>query len=127
MITMKDQIVSFKTAILADEKGLNLIWKNDLYTDDGVQHPYMAHWLCGYSKMYNAPTQSILQKWLREIHKIEIDIRSVIAGYEYSIWKRSEQDEDFNWFDSSETYEDALEKALVRGLNMIETIKTEKE
>lgn len=72
---------------------------------------------------YPAPTQSLLQKWLREKHKIIL-----IIGYQYeydstpySYWiYKEEQSLPINqWVDDLETYEEALEKGLQEALKLI--------
>ena len=72
---------------------------------------------------YPAPTQSLVQKWLREKHKIIL-----IIGYQYeydstpySYWiYKEEQSLPINhWVDDLETYEEALEKGLQEALKLI--------
>ena len=53
---MKEQLISFETAKLAKEKGYKLdIWLN--YIDPII----------------NFPTQSLLQKWIKDVNKIHIE------------------------------------------------------
>lgn len=74
---MEDQLVSFKTAKLAQDKGFTVICRHfskdgsvicDVFDDktfvDGEIAPFVE-----------IPTQSLLQKWLREIHKIDIEVK----------------------------------------------------
>ena len=62
------------------------------------------------------PTQSLLQKWLREIHNIHIEInRTYEKGYytyEYFIDKN-------NQLFGFKNFEEALEKGLLEGLKLI--------
>ena len=69
-----DQLILFKTAELAKEKGFN--WETQAvftdfnkvpYSNPQEETPYNWNSRAGYS----APTQSLLQKWLRVIHKIQ--------------------------------------------------------
>jgi hypothetical protein len=55
---MKEQLISFETAIFARKKGFNI--KTEAF--------YGRDFPC------YAPTQTLLQKWLREIHQIETKI-----------------------------------------------------
>jgi len=77
-----------------------------------------------YSYTFSAPTQSLLQKWLREKHNIHIMIRRLhhyltldTTGYSYMIFNKygAVLSDDNN----NETYEEALEKALQEALNLI--------
>ena len=74
-----DQLISFKTAELAKEKGFN--WETQAvftdfnkvpYSNPQEETPYNWNSRAGYA----APTQSLLQKWLRDIHKIHIFINN---------------------------------------------------
>lgn len=84
---------------------------------------------CGYLKR---PTQSLLQKWLREVHKIDIQITIVKAGYkEYKveIYKQPENTNQYTYFFIKEedglyikyfqNYEDALEEGLLIALKQL--------
>lgn len=110
---MEETIVKFKTSVLVKEKGFDNIDCNAYY-----------HINNGYTKGYNlcysninkqedigilAPTQSLLQKYLRDVHNINIQLIKV----------------DSFWTDKNlkiphfQTYEDALEEALLEGLKLI--------
>lgn len=75
-----------------------------------------------------APTQSLLQKWLREKHNLHITITCIrchltptdIIGYQYEIEGDSFVDNDNTYA----VYEQALEAGLLEGLKLI---KIEKE
>lgn len=146
---MEEQIISFETAKLAKEKGFD--WETEeFYTNPkkpylakGVQYgsdsdTYVRLWkwnsmpsnyptneedvLCA------APTQSLLQKWLREEHNIYIELSvqeaKVIATWYWKIFKHRGSGKGLIWIyeDSngklSDTYEDALEEALKVGLKI---------
>lgn len=119
---MKDQIVSFKTAKLAKEKGFKGVCY--YYYDNKVLKYTTGISQVSTKDTYLAPTQSLLQKWLREIHKIHIEITvhdfsdGYIWGSEtvFSIDKNhmhSQYDGEFK------TYEEALESGIVHALNNI--------
>lgn len=77
----------------------------------------------------SASNQSLLQKWLREKHNIHIyvepfwknneDALNPKAIPEYVGWVLTTDDEDEPVY--FKTYEDALESALIEGLNEIKT------
>lgn len=128
---MEETRIEFETAKLAYEKGFNNKLKQGLFSDDGKFHPYMAHWLMNYTEFFDAPTQTILQKWLREIHKIHVSPRESLAitgELEYVCTVNGKYvnhgivQKPINRFD---TWEQALEQGLQEGLNLIE-VKGEK-
>lgn len=93
---MEDQLISYNTAILAKERGFDLVCIKGYYTygediktalkeydnpiDIDISQECVFNNACkpfknsqltkGY--LCTAPTQSILQKWLRDIHNIHI-------------------------------------------------------
>lgn len=145
---MKEELVTFETAKLAKEKGFdvpqNMWWYNrfgvecgrtdvdedgnHLYYGSGT---YVSEPKRNVSKEYyekqtsisfQAPTQSLLQKWLREKHNIEVfvnpykdyfaDVNDPVM-YKYCVWNNSIGAE------FSEIYEEALETGLQRALKLI--------
>ena len=74
---MKEQLISFETAKLAKEKGFD--WETQKVYDvdeTNIKNPTIYIYgedLSGDDELY-APTQSLLQKWLREVHNCFIDI-----------------------------------------------------
>ena len=73
---MEEQLISFETAKLAKEKGfkLPLHSNRNYYNLNGNIHPY--NWFNQFelADYTDAPTQSLLAKWLREVHNCFIDI-----------------------------------------------------
>ena len=81
--------------------------------------------------VYLAPTQSLLQKWLREIHGIEISIRAikwendklktglVLDSYEYEMYPLNKPYYIYHKVSGFKTYEQALEQALLESLKLI--------
>ena len=126
-IIMKEQLVSFETAKLAKELGFN--WKVRTYYGHTC-NPHIAYDKEDYSipvdfnnddnykGLISAPTQSLLNKWIRDVHKIHIIIRS-IDPHNYGSYCVP------NIFDISIGYDNPLlyithktyEKALEHGLN----------
>lgn len=68
------------------------------------------------------PTQSLLQRWLRVVHNIDIFVVACYIGsdehkYSYYIVSRNiDNDTDGS---EDDTYEEALENALLEGLELI--------
>ena len=73
---MIDTLVSYKTAKLAQEKGLKRIIKINGYTPFYNKKEELTYKIRGLlnKNIIFAPTQTILQKWLRERHNIFISI-----------------------------------------------------
>lgn len=108
---MEDQLISFETAKLAKEKGFKYGFGNgQKYYFPKTKELTENH----RGDNYAACTQSLLQKWLRDVHNIHIRID--FEKIEYKPWyfsyhvkpksKLYVSDETFN------TYEEALESAL---------------
>jgi len=123
---VKDQIVSFETAKLAKEKGYNYAY--EFYDTDGNILPYGMEggWDTSHEHSYAAPTQSLLQKWLREEHQISVEV----DGMYTTLWRAQifrirsmEQQPDYlpikELFFDEKTYEEALEKGLQEALTLI--------
>lgn len=142
---MKEKIVSFDIAKLAKEKGFDApigkLYSKHYYTADGkldgdVSYHFkeMANVRNRDGKLtkdnmpefigYSAPTQSFLQKWLRDTHKIEVLIirpynfagepfwsYEIFIGGRYSTVASDEKE--------YKSYEEALEYGLLQGLNLI--------
>lgn len=117
---MKDQLISFNTAKLAKEKGFN--WINDNTICGGYNGKK-----CEKNIVFT-PTQSLLQKWLREVHMLHIDVYSQSnVFWRFNIWhlanKHSITDNSTHIRDYNKTpyisYEGALEDGLLEGLKLI--------
>tara|TARA_R110002012_G_C11328222_1_gene576686 strand:- start:196 stop:495 length:300 start_codon:yes stop_codon:yes gene_type:complete len=97
---MKEQLISFETAKLAKEKGFN--WpclcyrqKSAVIGDETILEVMEGEKYYDWNSypqvpFYSMPTQSLLQKWLREVYNVHIQI-----------------------------YEEALEKGLFEALKLI--------
>lgn len=76
-------------------------------------------------KGYEAPTQAILAKWLREIHKIDVLPLIRLTGkyaadiYHYDTPNQEGNRTRYNDLTSYSTYEEALEAGLLTALNLI--------
>lgn len=125
---IKEEHICFNTGMLAKEKGFNIPCEYYYVNRD---LPYCKHGktqsmtLFNHNKyddfVYSLPTQALLQKWLREIHKIVITIIPHFNGvpphdvkYHYRIFVHTDK----RYYN---TYEEALEIALQEALNQIKT------
>ncbi len=126
---MKDQLISFETAKLAKEKGFSL-WCHHRYSyrENKLGNLEMSPFVKGMVKpdpnQIFAPTQSLLQKWIREIHKLDIEIecywkdeKEVDTLYVPWVKCNATEDEEAEFFN---IYEEALESALKEALNLIQ-------
>jgi hypothetical protein len=101
---MGEQLITFETAKLASEKGYSPILLGEVFRK-------------------SLPTQSLLQKWLREVHKIDVFCDCIGSGLYYSVIydnnvKEDETDKVFEQ-ENTTSYEDALEIGLQEGLKLI--------
>ena len=120
---MEEQLISFKTAKLAKEKEFDLFCRT-AYTNPDSETSLMYDEDGYYWKVYLlAPTQSLLQKWLRDKFSIHIVVDS------FRVCDSNRFDIDLTdlktgkSIDSSSveelTYEDAMEIALQEALTYI--------
>lgn len=126
---MTDTLISFETAKLAKEKGFNEPIRLCYSDQDRVNAlPYDAgnrDHINSQHAYYSVPTQSLLQKWLREVHQllILINIDTISSEFTYSIWKMH-SDEEFELIQEESNYnliyEDVLEQALIKALKLID-------
>lgn len=130
---MKEQIISFETAKSAKEKGFDNKTPHKLrrnyYNYLGVLNGDVTEYIKALVDKKDvtpytttdAPTQSLLQKWLREVHNIDITISLVANDYGFYIHKdRNYTNKGENYGISGVTYEEALEVGLFEGLKLIE-------
>lgn len=147
---MREELVSFKTAKLAKTKGFK--WKTKFYYRQPVvtkrgtnikierdykifkkREKYSSFTEISYpNEEFKAPSQSLLQKWLREVHKIDIYITGYGFGYYPQLnnvppanqegvkyidrrWNMPPREENANF----KNYEEALEKGLQEALKLI--------
>jgi hypothetical protein len=145
---MKDQLITLETAKLANNKNFDIDCdfkidpkseyhfccdlaypNNSEFTYDPENDPEVIEFHQWRKTLLEAPTQSLLQKWLREIHKIDIQILRNKPGYnEYKveIYKTDDTDTYMHfWIKENgyiifyDTYEEALECGLSEALKLI--------
>jgi hypothetical protein len=124
---MKDELVSFETAKLAKEKGFNWetdkLWAN-YYSDEPINKWKLVNRegsSMGFCE-YNAPTQSLLQKWLRDNYGLSIEIKTpdgLTGKWNTEIHKVRGFGNYLNGSTEFDTYEEALEVGLMEALNLV--------
>ena len=137
---MEEQLISFETAKLAKDKGFNEdteLFFNSFYP----KGTYNINGLTNYDEVTDKrdnftslPTQSLLQKWLREKHNIHIEIEltdnTMQFYYQYCIVdskNRECHDEDmidqatriYNYNERFNTYEEAREQAILKAIEIV--------
>ena len=127
---MTEELVTLKTAKILKEKGFNEFCK-DIINDNGklMETVYRTNNDLPKS-FYSCPTQSIAQKWLREIRGVYVYVEPVIGKR----WKLSFCDfnvptEESDWMEKEinkgngykvyVTYEEALEAGIQEALMLI--------
>lgn len=115
---MTEQRVTLETAKLAKEKGFD-IPSGKLYRETTSEH-YLINPEYAYDFDIPAPTQSLLQKWLREVYNISVEVyicngiwisEVININNEQLLFDNSHKD--FN------TFELALESGLQEALKLI--------
>ncbi len=129
---MKDTLITISTAKLAKEKGFNEVV-------DEIYDTYNSPPTLDYHIIYNAnelkhsddnknhfvsaPTQSLLQRWLREEHNIEVNVIHIgggscheDTGEVYKLYKCSIFP---NYKQTKLSYEEALEQGLKEALKLL--------
>ena len=131
---MKEQLISFETAKLAKEKGFNVNSTSSCWVrllngeiihnnerEDILEHERGEYYL-------SQPTQSLLQKWLRETHKIIVDVYQESQDHQYTGYWKVDISEFGNYKEdelpdppiTSLSFENALESGLLEGLKLID-------
>ena len=133
---MEEQLISFETAKLAKEKGFKIPTKV-MYKGNEKSYGHNNEWGIDEKRLdgefpytnqqwYSIPTQSVLQKWLREVHNIHFEIKPIfdvkdnLKPYHISVIKNpSGKDFEYEIVGSLDTYEETLEIALQEALKLI--------
>ena len=122
---MEEQYITFETAKLAKEKKfIHPTLANYECEEDGTvkELNWKFKTLGDFLDNLHTPvcTQSLLQKWLREVHNIDITVALIGDGYGFYIHKnRNYTNNRKNYGISGYTYEQALEAALKEALTLI--------
>jgi hypothetical protein len=142
---MKEQLITFETAKLAKEKEFDcevscsiattISCKTEIkqYSKSLSEFDFNNFGKNSTVKFYSRPTQTLLQKWLREIHNIKVFVTThteVNAKYSYTVlypptkgWSLS-RDKFSRYINTKgnltdESYEKVLEEGLQEGLKLI--------
>lgn len=134
---MQEKVISFETAKLAKEKGFDVEIK---YYYDFKKFGEKSVEFFGklnanrltkwdeelreniHAEYISAPTQSLLQKWLREVHKLHINpaYDHIRNNGTYLLWFFDENKKYSDvWDNQYQTYEKALEIGLQEGLRLV--------
>jgi len=121
---MKEQLITFGTAKIAKEKGFDIACI-DYFTP--LTHKLESYTFCiksnSLSDNISAPTQSLLQKWLREEHSLHMEIflsdNSPYTGYYYRVMTIGQYFTTSHDGILSDKFEYALEKGLQEALKLI--------
>ena len=139
-IPLKEKLISFETAILAKEKGFknacdwfvnkdnehifipDLLYPNNSeFSHNPEEDPEVVEWEEFMKTLAFAPTQSLLQKWIREVHDMSIKIDDYYTNsglrFDYNVCELGSQED--NPVGIFETYEEALEIGLQEALKLI--------
>lgn len=73
-----------------------------------------------YKEVYSAPTQSLLQKWLREVHNIFVGVELIETKYGAAVCRTTDGSLLLDGFTTTKTYEEALEEGLLEALKLID-------
>jgi hypothetical protein len=118
---MTDTLVTFETAKLAKKIGFSIVTENKYFLNKKLTTKQQHQ---SSKPMIYAPNQSLLQRWLREVHNIHIEVFFDTVCYDYRL---------INMHDLHiknlrnyklghkyiNTYEEALEIGLQQGLNLV--------
>lgn len=131
---MKEQLISFETAKLAKEKGFKELCYYYYNNKKKMQEPYLENGSSTdtgfrveledlleqhnnfYHNTFSAPTQALLQKWLRETHNSNIQIHRLNGLYYCKVKYFNTKSTNTKGFS---TYEEALEEGLEESLKLI--------
>lgn len=137
---MKDELITFETAKLAKEKGFDIeepcvaFYTNPRSKMFGIDEhlryynikntPRKLYYIgesvaLNYHNVLFAPTQSLLQKWLREVHNIHVWCIPHINSSMYYGVKCWLSNSNTVQIDAFKTYEEALEEGLQEALKLI--------
>lgn len=134
---MTETLVKLQTAKLAKQKGFNVTVKHRYRKDEADMHlmPYLAainfNDPCFQDKgrqYTSAPSQTILQKWLREVHYVIVFIAPLIPdckefGYTVICVQQSDKLNEIDCTNFDNSYELALEHGLEEALKLLPDVK----
>ncbi len=121
---MENQKISKETAILCKEKGFDIPVYDHFDLEGDIQKAEKRlNWNDRFlfvAEIMSCPTQSLVQRWLRETKKVIVIVRYIYeyddTPYSYFIYNEGNSDYVNNWTDDYKTYEEALEAGLQEAL-----------
>lgn len=126
---VKEELISKETALLAKEAGYDYTilgnkWLIETMSEEAKKSYHDPVWLIEKGL---GPTQSLMQKWLREEHNIFINIHTLKYGWNskvmhtYSIRRCESKLDKYLTYrtDNYLSYEEALEHALQKTLKLL--------
>ena len=114
---MKEKRIEFETAILANSKGFDIETYELDYMVDG-NYPGKQGACVSCTTYIKCSTQTLLQKWLREVHNIDVLINKTLNGtYYYVIWKDNCKIKRNS--KSNNNYDEIFEEGLFEALKLI--------
>lgn len=135
---MRDDVILFETAKLARDKGFKVPCDGRYFWDHKWQLSLKGAAKCSNDSdmkdrsnvSYCAPTQSLIQKWLRDEHRIYVTVSSIEDGenilFDYSIKQKAQifgYSEIKTKLQEFKTYDEALESGIEKALNLIKSKK----
>lgn len=135
---MYEEVIKLETAKLARDKGFKVpcdgryFWdyKWKLSLKGAVKCSNNSDMKDGSYVSYCAPTQSLIQKWLRDEHRIYVTVSYIEDGenilFDYSIKQKAQIfgfSEIQTKLEEFKTYEEALEAGIIKALNLIKSKK----
>jgi len=120
---MKEELITYDTAVLAKEKGFDI---GGYLQDKWLGTNSKGENVMGLGATSKRPTQSLLQRWLREVHEIDVvifregAIHSKREGWSADVATTGKH-HIFKWDlgNTHKTYEQALEQGLQEALKLI--------
>lgn len=120
-----EERIGYKTALLAKEKGFLINYCDAMYGKEGklTEMGCDSDFVRNFDEWALAPSQSFVQKWLREVKSINVSIMCVPSDkertrghfYESTIHQKGEEDSHSSIFSTYElALEEAIETALLR-------------
>ena len=122
---MTEQLILKETAVLAKEKGFDEE-TYDYFNQNGecetsLEKEYFNKGIHTFENIItiSCPTQSLLQKWLREKHNIDILILGTSGFYYIGIHKKDFHNLPKYFYPNFKSYENTLEFGLQEALKLI--------